>query len=142
MTGRVSFEELECDDSDHKIGVAILENTASLNALTFNMLVQLKDKLVMWQDDEHIVSVFLDGAGDKAFCAGGDVRAMYHAMESETVSTSEAFLTDYFAIEYQCDYLIHTYKKPIIAWGDGIVMGAELVYISALAIKLLRLNRG
>lgn len=132
MTGRVSFEELECDDSDHKIGVAILENTASLNALTFDMLVQLKDKLMTWQDDEHIVSVFLDGAGEKAFCAGGDVRSMYHAMKSETVSTSQAFLTDYFAVEYQCDYLIHTYKKPIIAWGDGIVMGGGIgLYIGA-----------
>ncbi len=132
MTGKVIFEELVCADNEHKVGIATLDNTASLNALTFDMLTQLNNQLLQWQDDEKIVSVLLEGAGDKAFCAGGDVRAMYHAMHDKTESESQAFCTRYFTLEYQCDYLIHTYNKPIIAWGDGIVMGGGIgLYIGA-----------
>ncbi|MGF1764290.1 enoyl-CoA hydratase/isomerase family protein [Aliivibrio kagoshimensis] len=126
MTGKMVFEELVCTNNEHKIGVATLDNTTSLNALTFDMLQQLNDQLLMWQKDDHIVTVLLEGAGEKAFCAGGDVRAMYHAMNDGTADESQRFCTDYFALEYQCDYLIHTYSKPIIAWGDGIVMGGGI----------------
>ena len=123
MTGRVIFEELKCRESGYKIGLATLDNTPSLNALTFNMLTQLNDMLIKWQDDDLIVSVFLDGAGDKAFCAGGDVRTMHNVMRDESKASAQDFCTSYFTLEYQCDYLIHTYRKPIIGWGDGIVMG-------------------
>lgn len=141
MTGKVSFTELDCS-SGHRIGVAELDNTASLNALTLDMLKQLKDRLEQWQADDDIVCVFLAGAGEKAFCAGGDVRAMYHAMQADSlnkvnkseteVSIAQAFLTEYFAVEYGCDYLIHRYRKPLIVWGDGIIMGGGVgLYIGA-----------
>ncbi|MDF5485530.1 enoyl-CoA hydratase/isomerase family protein, partial [Vibrio parahaemolyticus] len=78
MAGMVTISEIECLDGVHRIGIATLDNTASLNALTYNMLVQLNDQLIKWQDDPHMACVVLTGAGEKAFCAGGDVRAMYH----------------------------------------------------------------
>ncbi|RJX75408.1 enoyl-CoA hydratase/isomerase family protein [Vibrio sinensis] len=123
---QVTFQQLGCSDNKHQIGIATLDNTSSLNALTFNMLSQLMDKLLEWQDDESIVCVFLQGAGEKAFCAGGDVRTMYHVMNERDPQESRAFFTDFFTTEYQCDYLIHTYQKPIIGWGDRIVMGGGL----------------
>ncbi|MDF5688868.1 enoyl-CoA hydratase/isomerase family protein, partial [Vibrio parahaemolyticus] len=78
MAGMVTISEIECLDGVHRIGIATLDNTASLNALTYDMLVQLNDQLIKWQDDPHVTCVVLTGAGEKAFCAGGDVRAMYH----------------------------------------------------------------
>lgn len=126
MTDRVSFQELRCRDNIHKIGIATLENPASLNALSYNMLALLFDQLMIWQRDEALVCIVLEGGGDKAFCAGGDVRTMHNVMRNKNPDEIQAFCTEYFALEYQCDYLIHSYSKPIIAWGDGIVMGGGM----------------
>lgn len=126
MAGQVNVEERQCRDGIHAIGVATLDNTASLNALSFEMLVQLNAQLEKWQADPHIVCVLLTGAGEKAFCAGGDVRAMHDVMRDQSKPDAQAFCTRYFSVEYQCDYLIHTYSKPIIAWGEGIVMGGGM----------------
>lgn len=126
MTAHVSFNELLCADNRSKIGLATLDNANSLNALTFDMLAELHDKLGQWQSDDSIVCVMLEGAGEKSFCAGGDVRTMYHVMKEKSDTDIQSFCTRYFTLEYQCDFLIHTYSKPIIAWGDGIVMGGGM----------------
>ena len=126
MKDTVHFTELTCSDNSHKIGVATLDNAASLNALTFDMLVALKDQLEIWHEDDAIVCVLLDGSGDKAFCAGGDVRTMHNVMRDKSPQQVQEFCTTFFSVEYQCDYLIHTYCKPIIAWGQGIVMGGGM----------------
>ncbi len=126
MAGTVTITEMDCLDGIHRVGVATLDNTSSLNALTYNMLSQLHEQLRKWKDDPHLVCVVLSGAGEKAFCAGGDVRAMYHVMHKEDKDATADFCTRYFTLEYECDYLIHTYNKPVIAWGEGIVMGGGM----------------
>lgn len=138
MSGTVNISELDCGGG-LKFGVAELDNPASLNALSYDMLVVLNEALRHWQDDHNIVGVVIHGAGEKAFCAGGDVRAMYHVMHEAKSSDHPdskfhaiSYLTDYFTIEYQTDYLIHTYGKPVIVWGQGIVMGGGIgLYIGA-----------
>ncbi len=137
MTGTVTISEMECLDGIHRIGVATLDNVASLNALTYDMLAQLHDQLLKWKADEHLVCVVLTGAGDKAFCAGGDVRAMYQVMHNEGKEATADFCTRYFTLEYECDYLIHTYNKPVIAWGEGIVMGGGMGVILAVIVSLV-----
>ncbi|NIY82560.1 enoyl-CoA hydratase/isomerase family protein [Vibrio hepatarius] len=126
MMGTVHFSELPCSDSEHKIGVARLDNASSLNALTANMLQLLKDKLEQWQDDDNIVCVLLEGEGPKAFCAGGDVRTMHDVMRDKSEPEIVEYCSHFFTVEYECNYLIHTYYKPIIAWGEGIVMGGGM----------------
>ncbi|WP_159653035.1 enoyl-CoA hydratase/isomerase family protein [Vibrio atypicus] len=126
MDGIVHFTELPCSDSQHKIGVARLDNAASLNALTFDMLIELKQQLEVWQEDDDLICVLLEGEGQKAFCAGGDVRTMHDVMRDQSPQQIQTFCSTYFTVEYQCDYLIHTYCKPIIAWGEGIVMGGGM----------------
>ncbi|NRF30716.1 enoyl-CoA hydratase/isomerase family protein [Vibrio coralliilyticus] len=126
MTATVHFKELSCQDGNTKIGVATLDNAPSLNALTYNMLALLKEKLENWQEDDSIACVFLEGRGEKAFCAGGDVRTMHDVMRDKSSQEIEAFCTTFFKLEYECDYLIHTYCKPIIAWGEGIIMGGGM----------------
>ncbi len=126
MTGKVTISEIDCLDGVHRIGIATLDNTASLNALTYDMLAELNDQLIEWQDDADLVCVILNGAGEKAFCAGGDVRTMYHVMHEKSKEETAEFCSNYFSLEYECDYLIHTYQKPIIGWGEGIVMGGGM----------------
>ncbi len=126
MTGKVTISEIDCLDGVHRIGIATLDNTASLNALTYDMLAELNDQLIEWQDDPDLVCVILNGAGEKSFCAGGDVRTMYHVMHEKSKEETAEFCSNYFSLEYECDYLIHTYQKPIIGWGEGIVMGGGM----------------
>ncbi|KTD98222.1 enoyl-CoA hydratase/isomerase family protein [Pseudoalteromonas sp. H71] len=105
------------------IGLITLNAPKSLNALNFNMIKLLTPQLKAWANDDAIAMVILKGAGDKAFCAGGDVVSLYHAMaQGEPTSLVE----DFFTQEYKLDYLIHTFAKPILVWGNGIVMGGGL----------------
>ena len=61
MSDTVEFIELACSNNEHKIGVATLDNPSSLNALSFDMLVSLKDKLELWHNDESIICVVIQG---------------------------------------------------------------------------------
>ncbi|WP_100641606.1 enoyl-CoA hydratase/isomerase family protein [Alteromonas facilis] len=108
-----------------KIGYIQLNKLKALNAIDLSMVRRIDAQLVEWQSQEDIVCVILDSVGDKAFCAGGDVVSMYNAMVQEPKKTP-AFLEDFFNYEYQLDFRIHTYEKPIIVWGKGIVMGGGL----------------
>src|SRR5690606_4707416 len=72
-----------------------------------------------------IALVVLRGAGDKAFCAGGDLHAMYQGMLENRSGDAwqDPHAREFFEVEYRLDYQIHTYRKPILCWGSGIVMG-------------------
>ncbi|MEO9944157.1 enoyl-CoA hydratase/isomerase family protein [Paraglaciecola sp.] len=126
----VLFEELDTDNGV-KIGHAKLTKVSALNALDLGMIESLYAQLSIWQQDQCIALILLDAEGDKAFCAGGDVVSMYHLMkqaQSHVVQTDcdEYILQRFFTLEYRLNHLIHTYSKPIIVWGNGIVMGGGL----------------
>ncbi|WP_102526373.1 enoyl-CoA hydratase/isomerase family protein [Shewanella sp. 10N.286.51.B7] len=124
MTQDVIFQTLGTL-SGKSIGVVTLNIEKALNALNLDMVQAMTKQLQAWKDDNDIAFVVLDGAGDKAFCAGGDVRAIYHAsIANPNTMTAEA--CDFFSQEYQLDYLLHQYEKPVLVWGDGIVMGGGL----------------
>ncbi|GIU24745.1 enoyl-CoA hydratase/isomerase family protein [Shewanella schlegeliana] len=112
-------------DSGKRVGVATLNIEKALNALNLNMVQLLTAQLTAWRDDDNIVAVVLDGAGEKAFCAGGDVRAIYQASVTTQGEVTEA-ATEFFKQEYELDYLLHRFGKPVAVWGDGIVMGGGL----------------
>ena len=76
MTQVVTFQELDCENGN-KIAVASLNSPRSLNALSGEMIDLLYPKLKAWQTQDDIVAVFLQGEGEKAFCAGGDVKSMF-----------------------------------------------------------------
>ena len=109
-------------DNQNKIGVVRLNSEKTLNALNQAMLDDLYEQLICWEQDDALVCVFMEGSGTKAFCAGGDVRALRAGVVDGDKQTPAAF----FEKEYRLDYLIHTYPKPIICWGNGIVMGGGL----------------
>lgn len=123
MQDVVLIEEINAGDK--LIGVATLNSEKSLNALSLAMAEKLLPQLQQWASDDNIACVWLQGAGDKAFCAGGDIVAMYKAMQAqpgELVAEVENFFTQ----EYQLDYAIQTFPKPLICWADGIVMGGGM----------------
>jgi enoyl-CoA hydratase/carnithine racemase len=110
----------------HAVGFAQLNAEKSLNALSLSMIRLLDAQLRAWAADPSIACVVLHGTGDKAFCAGGDVRSLYHALnEYQGIPPHPAAVT-FFSEEYRLDYLLHRYPKPLVVWGTGIVLGGGL----------------
>ena len=101
------------------VGKAVLNRPEQLNALTLDMIRALDEKLAEWARDKAIRAVMICGAGDKAFCAGGDIRALYNAK----LAGNTQLLSDFFWHEYRLNFRIGSYKKPLIAVMDGLVMG-------------------
>ncbi len=124
MTQVVTFQEINCENGK-KIAVATLNSSRSLNALSGEMIDLLYPKFKQWQTQADIAAVFLQGEGEKAFCAGGDIVHLYSEMQAHKGEFSPG-IEEYFTKEYQLDHLIHTYNKPFIVWGNGIVMGGGL----------------
>ncbi len=112
--------------SGHAFGRATLNTPGSLNALSLAMVDLLDAQLRQWAGDPQIAGVLLDAAGDKAFCAGGDVVGLYHAIRTTPAGQVPAEAAAFFEREYRLDHLIHTYHKPLACWGHGIVMGGGI----------------
>lgn len=112
MTEQILFEQ------NKHIGFITLNRPEALNAINLPMIKALQKQLSLWQEDKTIHAVILKAAGEKAFCAGGDVRFLYEAKEHK-----ENAQLDFFWQEYRLNYFIHQFKKPYIALMDGITMG-------------------
>ncbi|WP_419570197.1 enoyl-CoA hydratase/isomerase family protein [Rheinheimera sp.] len=131
----VLFQELETA-SGKKIAVATLNSEKSLNALSLSMVELLLPKMQQWKVDPAIAMVWLQGAGDKAFCAGGDIRDLYQAMKAEP-GQFQPYVSEFFTKEYSLDYLIHTFDKPVLVWGNGIVMGGGLGLMAGASHRIV-----
>ena len=125
------FEELTAANGK-RIGVATLNVEKTLNAISLEMVDLLDAQLRAWAGDPQIAMVLLQAAGEKAFCAGGDLQGLYRTMLDQHASGQSAdiksnpYACDFFEREYRLDYLIHTYPKPMLAWAHGIVMGGGI----------------
>jgi len=102
-----------------RAGVIVLNRPKALNALTLTMVRLIGAALDEWKGDHAVDRVLFLGAGERAFCAGGDIRRLY---ELGRAGDHDAQLT-FWREEYQLDLRIKTYPKPIVALMDGIVMG-------------------
>jgi enoyl-CoA hydratase/carnithine racemase len=116
----MSAPEILCDIRNH-VAFITLNRPAALNALSFDMIALLHDLLTRCAKDADVHAVLLRGAGEKAFCAGGDIRALY-----ESYQRSESLHHGFFAAEYPLDYFLHRFPKPYIALLDGITMGGGM----------------
>lgn len=119
----VAFEYLPLADG-RRLALATLDSERSLNALTLDMVDALLPKLGEWASDDSVVMVLLRGRGDRAFCAGGDVRRLTEA--ARTGRADDGYPGRFFAREYRLDYAIHRFPKPLLVWGTGVVMGGGL----------------
>ena len=125
------------------IGVATLNAPGTLNALSLEMIALLEPQLADWEADPAVVLVMLEGAGDKAFCAGGDLQQLYRSMREHHASpqsadpTANAYALEFFSREYALDYRIHTYAKPVLVWGHGIVMGGGIGLMAGASHRIV-----
>lgn len=126
----VLFEE-RLATNGKRIGIATLNAPKSLNGLSLEMARLLDARLSDWASDGEIAMVVLQASGEKAFCAGGDLRSLYDSMlafrnAGSTDIRDNVYAREFFLVEYRLDYRIHTYPKPILVWGHGIVMGGGI----------------
>lgn len=108
-----------------QVGFITLNRPQALNALTLGMVRSLTAALLAWQEDPQVHAVAIRGSTKTGvfggFCAGGDIRFFHQAA---TCGNPE--LEDFFTEEYALNHLIHEYRKPYIAFMDGIVMGGGM----------------
>ena len=100
------------------VALVTLNRLEALNALTHEMALALEAELIGWQDDPNVACVVVRGAGEKAFCAGGDIRRLY-----DEGRAGGHYPYDFYRDEYRLNAAIFHYSKPYIALMDGIVMG-------------------
>ena len=114
--------ELREARNGRRLGFAILNRPRQVNALNLAMCESMLAQLRAWASDESIAAVVLAGAGDKGFCAGGDVAEVIRQVrggQPDRFVYGDAF----FTVEYELDHLLHTYPKPLVSYSHGINMG-------------------
>lgn len=100
------------------VGVVLLNRPQALNALTLAMFEAFDRQLSRWAVDPAVAAVLVKGAGERAFCAGGDVRALTQAGQA-----GEPLTADLFRTEYTLNRRIKRWPKAYIALLDGVAMG-------------------
>lgn len=105
-----------------RAGRLTLNRPDALNALSHNMALTIEAALLDWQTNNNVALVLIDAKGDKAFCAGGDVAALYQQGKSNDFASGQQFWRD----EYRLNALIGNYSKPYVAVMDGIAMGGGI----------------
>ncbi|MBS0520589.1 MAG: enoyl-CoA hydratase/isomerase family protein [Proteobacteria bacterium] len=102
------------------LGVITLNRPKALNSLSHGMILEMEKVLPQWEKDSAIKAVVVRGAGDRAFCAGGDVANLYREMRDNPSGTTRR---DFFRDEYIVNRRIYRFAKPWISLIDGIDMG-------------------
>ncbi len=109
-------------DVQGEVGVITMNRPKALNALTLGMVRAMNAQLEQWAKDDAVQAVVIRGAGGRAFCAGGDVKAVALATRAADPAAC-SMARDFFYEEYTLNHRIFTFPKPYIALVDGIVMG-------------------
>ena len=131
----VVFEEWSAGGG-RKLGVARLNRPRQLNAITLRMCELLRDRLREWASDEDVVAVWLEGAGDKGFSAGGDVAEVIRQVRAGGPRRF-VYGDSFFEVEYQLDRMIHEYPKPLIGWIHGVCMGGGLGLVAGASTRIV-----
>ncbi len=100
------------------LGLITLNRPKALNALTRDMCLRMMAQLDAWAKDPSLSTVAIRGAGERAFCAGGDIRALHDSGRAGTL-----YALDFWRDEYTLNAMIKHYPKPYVALIHGIVMG-------------------
>lgn len=109
-----------------------LNRPQNLHALDSEIAMALYSTLSYLQNRADVRAIWLDSTTSKAFCAGGDVRAL----RSHVLANQQKDVQQFFSHEYALDKLLHHYAKPVVVWGDGFVMGGGLGLFMAATFRL------
>ena len=111
-------------DAANGLATIELARPKALNALTLPMIRAMAPCLDDWEDDENVAAIVIKGEGERAFCAGGDVRAVYRSIVDDQGGKAPSELSkSFFLEEYRLNHQIHAFSKPYIAILDGVTMG-------------------
>lgn len=99
--------------------VVTLNRPRALNALTLEMCRRIERGLREWRHDPAVHAVIIKGSGERAFCAGGDIRWLYEVLTTEGPDRA----LEFYAVEYPMNARLHHFPKPWLALIDGITMG-------------------
>jgi len=116
----------------NRVGHLTLNRPSALNTLNLSMVGLLFRHLWVWEKDPEIVTVIIRGAGEKAFCAGGDIRMLYDSHKAGD-DLHEVFLEE----EYALDEYLHGYSKPVLALMDGYVLGGGMGLAQAASLRVI-----
>ncbi|MBQ1783191.1 MAG: enoyl-CoA hydratase/isomerase family protein [Gammaproteobacteria bacterium] len=105
-----------------QIGVIRLQRSARRNSQTQAMVTVIHQQLDLWQSDPRVMMLWLEGDGDH-FCAGGDVLDLANAVARWQRPGWCPAIVDFFAGEYRLMHRLRHWSRPVVAWGDGAVMG-------------------
>ena len=108
-----------------RAGRITLNRPAALNAITHSMVHAMQAALVAWEADDQVELVAIDGAGGKAFAAGGDLKSLYDTRPGGPAEDADYHLA-FWRDEYRLNATIKRYPKPYVALMDGIVMGGGI----------------
>ena len=107
---------------DGRAGRILLNRPRVLNTLTLDMVRAMTKALIDFREDPRVHAVVVEGMGERAFCAGGDIRALRDGQ----LSGDRTGVEEFFKEEYDLNYLIAGYNKPYVALIDGICMGGGI----------------
>lgn len=110
---------------DGVAGIITLNRPKALNALTLNMVRAIHPQLKAWAADDAVELVIVEAVGEKAFCAGGDIRALH-----DWGKAGDRNVIDFYREEYRLNVFIKNYPKPYVALMGGIDMAAVLAFRS------------
>ncbi len=128
----VEVQELPCREGF--LGLLTLNSPGTLNALSEAMVEQAQSALDRWATDDRVCLVVVQGAGERAFCAGGNIRLLYDALSGHGDQDAPY---RFFTREYRLDYSLHRFPKPVVGIGHGVVMGGGLGLLSACRYRLV-----
>ncbi|GAA3692101.1 enoyl-CoA hydratase/isomerase family protein [Arthrobacter ginkgonis] len=115
------------------LGIITLNRPEKINALTHGMVRTIAATLAGWREDPEVRIVVLRGAGERGFCAGGDIRGFHASITAGRPQDFLDFLTDEFAL----DLAIATYPKPVVAFMDGLCMGGGVGLAGHAAVRIV-----
>ncbi|GLU37379.1 enoyl-CoA hydratase/isomerase family protein [Pseudomonas sp. NBRC 100443] len=116
----------------NRVGHLTLNRPAGLNALNLEMVRLLRQHLEAWEKDRKVCAVMIRGAGEKAFCAGGDIRSLY-----DSFKTGGDLHEVFFVEEYALDLYLHEYAKPVVALMDGFTLGGGMGLAQAATLRIV-----
>lgn len=115
-----------------QVGHLILNRPDALNSINLAMVRELQQHLTAWEADDNIKAVVLRAEGERAFCAGGDIRSLY-----DSHLAGDGMFVTFFEEEYALDQHIHEYSKPIIALMHGYVLGGGMGLVQGASVRIV-----
>lgn len=100
-------------------GIISLNKPSTIHALTLDMVHAMTEVLQMWKKSRKVKCVMIDHDAGRGFCAGGDINMLRQSAMTDGGKKGRKFFHD----EYQLNHLMFGYKKPIVAFMDGVTMG-------------------